>query len=102
MAWGSAGAAATYYHILPAARYLNISAAPGVVAAGSPQASDFSNVQARSNAHFARIHNTRCMTLDMRMPGMNGLELRRRAAASHREVPVIFIKAHGDEGDTHR
>jgi FixJ family two-component response regulator len=42
------------------------------------------------------------MTLDMRMPGMKELELRRRAAASHREVPVIFIKAHGDEGDTHR
>jgi len=43
------------------------------------------------------------MILDMRMPGMNGLELRRRAAASHRdEAPVIFITAHGDEGDTHR
>jgi CheY-like chemotaxis protein len=74
----------------------------GAVATGSPQASDFSNVQERSNAHFARIHNTRCMILDMRMPGMKWLELRRRAAASHREVPVIFIKAHGDEGDTHR
>jgi FixJ family two-component response regulator len=42
------------------------------------------------------------MIHDMRMPGMNGPELRRRAAASHREVPVIFITAHGDEGDTHR
>jgi len=51
---------------------------------------------------FGRIHNTRCMILDMRMPGMNGLELRRRAAASHSEAPVIFITAHGDEGDTHR
>ena len=53
---------------------------------------------------FARIPNTRRMVLDMdmRMPGMNGLELRRRAAASHREAPVIFITAHGDEGDTHR
>jgi FixJ family two-component response regulator len=51
---------------------------------------------------FARIPNTRRMILDMRMPGMNGPELRRRAAASHREAPVIFITAHGDEGDTHR
>ena len=40
---------------------------------------------------------TRCMILDVRMPGMNGLELQRRVAASHREVPVIFITAHGDE-----
>jgi len=51
---------------------------------------------------FARIPNTRRMILDMRMPGMNGPELGRRAAASHREAPVIFITAHGDEGDTHR
>jgi FixJ family two-component response regulator len=51
---------------------------------------------------FARIPNTRRTILDMRMPGMNGLELRRRAAATHLEAPVIFIKAHGDESDTHR
>ena len=41
--------------------------------------------------------NTRCMILDVRMPGMNGLELQRRVVASHRDVPVIFITAHGDE-----
>jgi FixJ family two-component response regulator len=43
------------------------------------------------------LPNTRCLILDMRMPGMNGLELQRRLAASHCEVPVIFITAHGDE-----
>jgi len=43
------------------------------------------------------LHNTRCMILDVRMPVMNGLELQRRLAASHREIPVIFITAHGDE-----
>ena len=43
------------------------------------------------------LPSTRCMILDVRMPGMNGLELQRRVAASHREVPVIFITAHGDE-----
>jgi len=31
------------------------------------------------------------------MPGMNGLELQRRLAASHMSIPVIFITAHGDE-----
>jgi FixJ family two-component response regulator len=51
---------------------------------------------------FGRIHSTRRMILHMRMPGMNGLELRRQAAASHREAPVILIMAHGDDGDTHR
>ena len=42
------------------------------------------------------LHKTRCLILDVRMPGMNGLELQRRLAASHREIPVIFITAHGD------
>jgi FixJ family two-component response regulator len=31
------------------------------------------------------------------MPGMSGLELQRRLAAEFREIPVIFITAHGDE-----
>src|SRR5262245_24108134 len=47
------------------------------------------------------LPNTRCMILDVRMPGMNGLELQRRVAASHREVPVIFITAHGDEDESY-
>jgi len=45
----------------------------------------------------SHLPDTRCMILDVRMPGMSGLELQRRVAASHREVPVIFITAHGDE-----
>jgi FixJ family two-component response regulator len=36
-----------------------------------------------------------CLILDVRMPGMNGTELHRRLVASHCEVPVIFITAHG-------
>jgi FixJ family two-component response regulator len=43
------------------------------------------------------LPNTRCLILDVRMPGMNGLELQRLLAASHRKIPVIFITAHGDE-----
>lgn len=37
------------------------------------------------------LRNTRCLILDVRMPGMNGLELQRRLAVSHCEIPVIFI-----------
>jgi FixJ family two-component response regulator len=43
------------------------------------------------------LRNTDCLILDVRMPGMNGLELHRHLAASHSEIPVIFITAHGDE-----
>ncbi len=40
-----------------------------------------------------------CVILDVRMPGMNGFELHSRLVNSHREMPVIFITAHGsDEG----
>jgi len=44
-----------------------------------------------------RLRDTRCLILDVRMPGMNGFELQRRLAASHHEIPVIFITAHGDD-----
>ena len=43
------------------------------------------------------LRNTDCLILDVRMPGMNGLELQRQLAASDRKIPVIFITAHGDE-----
>ena len=40
---------------------------------------------------------TRCLILDLRMPGIDGLELQKRLKDEHRHVPVIFITAHGDE-----
>ena len=43
------------------------------------------------------LRNTHCLILDVRMPGMNGLELQRQLAANDRKIPVIFITAHGDE-----
>jgi two-component system response regulator FixJ len=40
-----------------------------------------------------------CLILDIRMPGMNGLELQRELSATDRELPVIFITAHGSDND---
>jgi FixJ family two-component response regulator len=41
--------------------------------------------------------STGCLILDLRLPGMTGLELQRILAASGDRVPVVFITAHGDE-----
>ena len=37
-----------------------------------------------------------CLVLDVRLPGQSGLELQRELAAANRELPIIFITAHGD------
>ncbi|ABF42729.1 response regulator receiver protein [Candidatus Koribacter versatilis Ellin345] len=40
---------------------------------------------------------TACLISDIRMPGMSGLELQAKLNETHREIPIIFITAHGDE-----
>ncbi|GAA5171070.1 response regulator transcription factor [Viridibacterium curvum] len=37
-----------------------------------------------------------CLVLDIRMPGMSGLELHEKLNAMHSTLPVIFITGHGD------
>jgi len=37
-----------------------------------------------------------CLVLDIRMPERSGLELQRDLAAVNRQLPIIFITAHGD------
>lgn len=38
-----------------------------------------------------------CLVLDMRMPGMGGLELQRAVGGTHRCLPIVFITGHADE-----
>jgi len=37
-----------------------------------------------------------CLILDVRLPGLSGLDLQRELAASNVHIPIIFITAHGD------
>jgi RNA polymerase sigma factor (sigma-70 family) len=37
-----------------------------------------------------------CLILDVRLPGMSGLDLQKELAGAETQMPVIFITAHGD------
>lgn len=44
----------------------------------------------------ANRRNTACLILDVRLPGMSGVELQKRLAEAKSQVPIIFVTAHGD------
>jgi FixJ family two-component response regulator len=49
--------------------------------------------------HFLAAHEPRaaaCLILDIRMPGMTGLELQKELLRREEYVPTIFVTAHGD------
>jgi FixJ family two-component response regulator len=54
----------------------------------------FSSVSDFLKAHLS--DGPTCLVLDVRMPGRSGLELQRDLAADKRQLPIIFITAHGD------
>jgi len=41
-----------------------------------------------------RAEETACLILDLRMPGMNGLQLQRQLADASNPIPIIFLSAH--------
>jgi FixJ family two-component response regulator len=43
------------------------------------------------------VGQTRCLVLDVAMPGMTGPDLQRELTLRRQEIPIIFITAHADE-----
>jgi FixJ family two-component response regulator len=47
--------------------------------------------------NLAHPRKADCLVLDVRLPGMSGIELHRHLQAQRYEVPVIFITAHASD-----
>ena len=43
------------------------------------------------------IDGTRCLILDIAMPGMTGPDLQRELKLRRQDIPIVFITAHRDE-----
>jgi FixJ family two-component response regulator len=42
------------------------------------------------------VNDTRCLVLDIAMPGMSGTDLQRELANRRETIPIVFITASGD------
>jgi FixJ family two-component response regulator len=49
-----------------------------------------------SSSHF---EETKCLILDVRMPGMDGLELQRHLANNDQRIPIVFVTAHASDNE---
>ena len=49
-----------------------------------------------------QLHDTSCLIADVRMPGMNGLQLQSQLAAAGCRIPIIFITAYDDKESLRR
>lgn len=43
------------------------------------------------------VGQTRCLILDIAMPGMSGPDLQRELTFRRQEIPIVFITAYGDD-----
>jgi FixJ family two-component response regulator len=59
------------------------------------RAQGFSSAEAFLSSNQA--HETCCLVLDVRMPGMSGPELQRQMSGANSHTPIIFVTAHGDD-----
>jgi FixJ family two-component response regulator len=48
------------------------------------------------------VEQTKCLILDIAMPGMSGPDLQQELMLRQREIPIVFVTAHGDETDCPR
>lgn len=44
----------------------------------------------------AEVEEAACLVLDIRMPGLTGMDLQRELQTMNRNLPIVFITGHGD------
>ena len=57
----------------------------------------FSSAEAFLASGF--VGQTKCLILDVAMPGMSGPDLQRELGLRRQEIPIVFITAHRDEAN---
>ena len=55
----------------------------------------FSSAESFLESHF--LGRTRCLVLDVAMPGMSGLDLQQELMRRQHQIPIVFITATGDQ-----
>ena len=55
----------------------------------------FSSAEAFLTSEF--VDQTKCLILDVAMPGMSGPDLQRELAIRRQKIPIVFITASGDK-----
>ena len=55
----------------------------------------FASAEAFLGSKDAR--NTPCLILDVRLAGMNGLDLQRHIVAANWRIPIVFVTSHADD-----
>jgi two-component system response regulator FixJ len=63
------------------------------------KAAGFSTITFASAEDFLACANrkdTACLILDVRLPGMSGIELQKELAELNSQIPIVFVTAHGD------
>jgi len=51
---------------------------------------------AESFLNSDQVRDTACLILDVRMPGMSGLELQRQIVTANWRIPIIFVTSYAD------
>ncbi|HEX7125212.1 MAG TPA: response regulator [Thermodesulfobacteriota bacterium] len=67
----------------------------GLLRSAGYRAATFASAEAFRESRY--LSTTRCLILDLRMPGMGGFALQERLAGTGHRIPIVILTAHGDD-----